>query len=245
VLDGGHDLLPNLLADDERLESFEEGRLFGAEWLRSVGMIPVKPLFYYYREREALDAMRHGHVRAAYLQATQDAFFDATAQEPAEALSSWERVRAAREAHYMDEAWSTRPAKYGRRHGVAPGGYGAMALKLVDAVRSDGTSVAILNVRNRSSLPFLDPDAIVEVPCIVGPGGILPVAIGDIPLEQQGLIVRVRAAERLAINAATEGSRSLALSALALHPLVASVDVARRILDAHLGRQRELREQLT
>src|SRR6476660_8595861 len=37
VLHGGRDLLPGLLADGDRLETFEEGRLFGAEWPRSVG----------------------------------------------------------------------------------------------------------------------------------------------------------------------------------------------------------------
>src|SRR4051794_1530092 len=33
VHDGTRDLLPELLADDERLATFEEGRLFGGEWL--------------------------------------------------------------------------------------------------------------------------------------------------------------------------------------------------------------------
>ncbi len=40
VYDGERDLLPGLLADDALLASFEEGRLFGGEWLRSLGMIP-------------------------------------------------------------------------------------------------------------------------------------------------------------------------------------------------------------
>src|SRR4051794_9243894 len=35
VLEGGRDLLPGLIADPARLETFEEGRLFGAGWLRS------------------------------------------------------------------------------------------------------------------------------------------------------------------------------------------------------------------
>ena len=36
VRHGTHDLLPELLGDDERLAAFEEGRLFGGEWLRAL-----------------------------------------------------------------------------------------------------------------------------------------------------------------------------------------------------------------
>src|SRR3954453_6000249 len=39
VGDGGEALLPGLLADDDRLAQLEEGRLFGADWLRTLGMI--------------------------------------------------------------------------------------------------------------------------------------------------------------------------------------------------------------
>src|SRR5262245_62920331 len=40
VRDGTRDLLPELLDDDERLATFEEGRLFGGEWLGSLGLMP-------------------------------------------------------------------------------------------------------------------------------------------------------------------------------------------------------------
>ena len=63
------------------------------------------------------------------------------------------------------------------------------------------------------------------------------------PLEAQGLILSVRAAERAAIEAALSGSRPMAIKALALHPLVPSVDVAERILDGYLAGQPALVEQ--
>ena len=56
---------PDLLADDERLARFEEGRLFGGEWLRAVGMLPNEYLYYYYFEREALASMQAGNLRAS------------------------------------------------------------------------------------------------------------------------------------------------------------------------------------
>ena len=57
-------------------------------------------------------------------------------------------------------------------------------------------------------------------------------------------IVAVRAAERAAIDAAFSHSRRDAVYALALHPLVPSVEVAGRILDRHLKAQPGLAETL-
>ena len=244
VLHENRDLLPGLLADPERVGSIEEGQLFGPDWLRSAGMIPNEYLYYYYFEHEALEAMRGGHVRAAYLGAQQDAFYQAGGT-PGETLALWERTLAERESKYMEEAWEGRDEE--REAIVAgrePGGYGGLALGLVDALHADGHAVRILNVANRSSLPFLDAEAVVEVPCVVGRGGIVPVAIGEVPIEAQGLILQVRAAERAAIDAALSGSRQLAIRALALHPLVPSVELATRILDGYIARQPELREAL-
>jgi len=71
----------------------------------------------------------------------------------------------------------------------------------------------------------------------------VPAAIGAVPLDAQGLILAVRAAERTAIEAAISGSRALAIKALALHPLVPSVEVAGRILDGYIAGQPGLAER--
>jgi 6-phospho-beta-glucosidase len=245
VLDGGRDVLPELIADRARLETFEEGRLYGADWLRSVGMIPNEYLYYYYFNAEALEAMQAGRVRSAFLERQQAAFY-AGHGTPAEALADWRRTHAERESHYMEEAWTGREdAMAGIVAARGPGDYGTLALNLVDGLHGDGTRVMILDVPNRSSLPFLDEDAIVEVPCVISRGGVVPVAIGTVPLDAQGLILAVRAAERVAIDAALSGSRSLAIKALALHPLVPSVEVAGRILDGYLAGQPALAERFS
>lgn len=245
VLDRNRDLLPGLLDDPERVEGIEEGRLFGADWIRSVGMVPNEYLYYFYFEREALEAMRVGHVRAKYLSEQQAAFYrnDGAGRDGGvDPLDVWQQALSEREAHYMEEAWNGREeAHEDMVAGRQPGGYGGLALALVDALNSDDPTVRILNTANRSSLPFLDEDAIVEVPCIVSRGGIVPAAIGAVTMEAQGLILQVRAAERAAIDAALSGSRQMAIKAFALHPLVPSVAVATRMLDEYISGQPELR----
>lgn len=239
----GRDILPGLIADAERLETFEEGRLFGADWLRSIGMIANEYLYYYYYNAEALEAMRAGRVRSAFL-ADQQAAFYAGNGAPADALRDWRRTHAARESSYMEEAWTGREEEMaGIVEKRGSGDYGRLALDLVDGLYGDGSRVMILDVPNRSSLPFLDEEAVVEVPCVISRGGVVPTAIGSVPLDMQALILAVRAAERTAIEAALSGSRTMAIKALAIHPLVPSVEVATRILDGYIAGQPALTER--
>ncbi len=244
VLRGGRDILPGLIADADRLETFEEGRLFGARWLRSIGMIPNEYLYYYYFNAEALEAMKAGRIRSAFLADQQAAFYAGNGSTPAEALRDWRRTHADRESRYMEEAWTGREEDMaGIVEQRGPGDYGRLALDLVDGLYGDGQRVMILDVPNRSSLPFLDEEAVVEVPCVISRGGVVPVAIGSVPLDMQALILGVRAAERAAIDAALSGSRTMAIKALAIHPLVPSVDVATRILDGYIAGQPVLAER--
>jgi 6-phospho-beta-glucosidase len=237
----GRDLLPELLGDAERLERIEEGRLFGSQWLQSVGMLPNEYLYYYYYEREVLASMQRGNLRAPSLVPPQTAFYEGT-DTGADALATWRAAIADREATYMAEAWQERDrGAPPSQADLKPGGYGQVALEIVDAVFQNRPRVMVLNARNRSSLPFLDERAVVEVPCVVGPTGVRPLAVGgEFPAEARSLIEQVRAAERTAIDAALNGSRALAVRALALHPLVHSVETARRIVDRYLERQPDL-----
>ncbi|CAM5728332.1 6-phospho-beta-glucosidase OS=Streptomyces antimycoticus OX=68175 GN=SSPO_016940 PE=3 SV=1 [Streptomyces antimycoticus] len=107
------------------------------------------------------------------------------------------------------------------------------------AIARDERTTLILNVRNRTTLGALDEDAVIEVPCLVDASGARPLATGAVAPDQLGLMLSLKAVERSAIEAATTeaGSdsgiaRGAALRALALHPLVDSVKVAGRILDA-------------
>ena len=99
------ELLPGLLEDDARLEGFEEGRLFGADWLRSLGMIPNEYLYYFYYSSDTVAAIRSSaSTRGAFLLEQQRAFYAAAGQGPDEALAAWRATRHDRERTYMAEA---------------------------------------------------------------------------------------------------------------------------------------------
>ncbi|MFI6208183.1 6-phospho-beta-glucosidase [Streptomyces sp. NPDC051041] len=229
----GRDELPRLLADPELLGSFEEGRLFGADWLRSLGAIPNEYLHYYYFNREAVRAYQRAEkTRGAFLR-DQQARFYARMQDPdAPALEIWDRTRAERETTYMAENRETAGAGERDEEDLS-GGYEKVALALMRAVARDERTTLILNVRNRATLSVLDAEAVVEVPCLVDANGAHPVAADPLPGHATGLVCAVKAVEREVLAAAESGSRAAAVKAFALHPLVDSVTVARRLVEGY------------
>jgi 6-phospho-beta-glucosidase len=225
----GRDLLPELLADDAALAGFEEGRLFGADWIRAIGALPNEYLYYYYFTAEAIAAMGAGDTRGEFVARQQQAFYRAAAAEPGQALALWERTRAERDATYLAEA---RDADRDQSD-VDEGGYEAVALALLAALRHGAPATLILNVRNGSTLPTLPADAVVEVSCTVDGSGARPLTVAPLTTHQLGLVAAVKAVEQTTIDAAVSGSAATAVTALALHPLVDSVGTARRLLAAY------------
>lgn len=231
---GGRDVLPDLLSDDTALASFEEGRLFGAEWLRAIGAVPNEYLHYYYFNRDAVTAARAaGQSRGALVLDQQRDFYARTADSPGSALDAWEATRLKREVTYMAENREAAGAGERESCDLESGGYERVALALMRAIAQDERTTLILNVRNRGAIAGLDADAVVEVPCLVDANGARPVAGDPLPDHALGLVTSVKAVERAMLEAATTGSRAAALRALAIHPLVDSVTVARRLLERY------------
>ncbi|MFL4909760.1 6-phospho-beta-glucosidase [Streptomyces sp. MMS24-I2-30] len=229
----GRDELPRLLADRDLLGSFEEGKLFGVEWLQSLGAIPNEYLHYYYFNRETVRSYQQAEkTRGAFLRDQQAHFYEEMRRPDAEALATWDHTRAEREATYMAENRETAGA--GERDADdLSGGYERVALALMRAIARDERATLILNVRNRSTLSVLDAEAVIEVPCLVDANGAHPVTVAPLPGHATGLVCSVKAVEREVMSAAESGSRTTAVKAFAQHPLVDSVNVARRLVDGY------------
>jgi 6-phospho-beta-glucosidase len=235
---GGRDQLPRLFEDERALSSFEEGRLFGADWLRTLGVIPNEYLHYYYFTRETVAAARAAaKTRGAFLLDQQRRFYDRLATDlDASAFAAWDQTRLEREETYMAENREAVDAGERDSCDLQSGGYEHVALSLMRAISRDERTTLILNVRNRGVLGVLDADAIVEVPCHVDANGPRPLATDPLTGHAAGLVCAVKAVERDVIAAAATGSRALAVRALATHPLVDSVSVARRLLAVYQQR---------
>lgn len=235
------DALPDLLADDDLLGTFEEGKMFGAQWLRALGAIPNEYLHYYYFTREAVTAARSAtETRGEFLSHQQQRFYAALTDARQPALETWQQARRQRERTYMADDRAA--AGVGERDAcdLESGGYQDIALALMRAIAHDEAATLILNVRNQATLAPLDDDAVIEVPCHVDGTGARPLPTQSLDEHQAGLVLSVKAVEHAVIEAATSGSRAAALRAFAIHPLVDSVTVAQRMLDTYQQQLPEL-----
>ena len=77
----------------------------------------------------------------------------------------------------------------------------------------------------------------------MGRSGPVPVAVGAVPAHAQSLLEAIKDVERTTIEAALSGSSELAVQAIALHPLVPSVTIARSIFAGYREQLPELRER--
>ena len=237
----GMDILPGLLADPALLSSFEEGRLFGVEWIRTLGAVPNPYLHYYYFNREAVAAERAAaQTRGAFLLEQQGRFYASLQHNGVDAYAAWQTTRHEREMTYMAENRAAAGAGERDASDLEAGGYEQVALALMRAIARNERADLILNVRNRETLPELDPLAVIEVPCRVDAAGAHPYETSPLPEHAVGLATAVKAVERAVIEAARTGSRGAALRAMAGHPLVDSVAVAKRLLDNYQAQLPEL-----
>jgi 6-phospho-beta-glucosidase len=243
VFDGEEDLLPELIADDERLGSLEEGRLFGATRLRELGMIPNEYLYFYENPSATVEALRRGvEPRAAFLRRQQSAFYERHYRSPAEAYGGWSATRQEREEHYFAEARAAAGLNGDHEVDATIGGYEREALAVVEGIAHDQAALRVVNTANHGALRILDDDAVVEVTSVISREGAAPLPVGDVSEPCAQLITRVKEVERLTIAAAMQRSTRLAVQAIALHPLVPSDAIARRIFADYMRLQPELRQ---
>ncbi len=89
----------------------------------------------------------------------------------------------------------------------------------------------LLIVPNEGAVENFDPEAMVEIPCIVGKDGYEKIAQGRIPQFQKGLMEQQVSVEKLVVEAWIEGSYQKLWQALTLSKTVPSASVAKQILD--------------
>jgi len=228
---GGRDRLPDLLADTPMLHSIEEARLMGLDWVRALGALPNEYLYYYYDNREAVARISGSKAtRGEFLLRQQSDFYQRAAAQPAGALDLWRTTKYEREATYMAEGRPPGQEHAREESDLEDGGYQQVALNLMAALAAGTPSTMILNVRNGDTVNGLPPESVVEVPCTVDAAGIHPHRIAPVDGHMLGLMQSVKAVEQLTIEAVVNRSATLAWKAIALHPLVDSVQVGRELL---------------
>ena len=135
-------------------------------------------------------------------------------------------------AMYADPALASKPALLEQRGGAF---YSEAATRLVASLATGDGAIHVVDTRNGATIAGLAHDDVVEVPARLAAQGAVPLAQRPLAPELLGLVAHVAAYERLAVQAAVSGSRSVALKALLAHPLVGQWGKVEPLLDGLLG----------
>lgn len=199
----------------EAVEAASHAWAIDGEWLRTLGVIPASYLRHYYHGGiEVAEAQQPGHrTRGEVVQEIET-----------------ELLR-----QYADPNLDEKPALLAKRGG---GGYAEVAMAAMLAIQHNTAERQIIQVLNQGAVDDLPADASVEIACLMDRTGPHPIRFGAIPLPIRGLIQAVKAYESLTVQAAVEGSRRIAMQALMAHPMVASWEIAKPLLDDLLAANR-------
>ncbi len=238
---GGLDHLPNLIHSLQKARDLP-GLPFEPDFIAGLGMIPNEYLYYYYSSRQAVEnILRAPQTRGEQLwEANRRLFSDlrqlSASGQPEQSQAAYEAYLTQRERSYMER-------ETGRGHDLAAAdprlaralaggeGYAGVALDVIEALAGHGARQMIVNVPNAGAIPALPDDAVVEIPAWVSRQAVRPLGMRPVPLHCLGLMLQVKAYERLTLEAVRDRSYSAALMALALHPLVPGYATAKDILD--------------
>jgi 6-phospho-beta-glucosidase len=220
---------PDLLAGIYRAPLFEPERL------QALRLLPTEYVYYYYRAREAFEHVRRaGETRGQAIARLNARLFAELARGERDPIAVYEDYLAERNAGYM-QVESGAAAPLARSPWAELTGYDKIALATVRAIRFNLGTVLPLNVPNRGNIPELQPEDVIEAPCVVTANGAMALHVGPAPEAARDLIVRVKGYERATVHAALADDRGLAVSALARNPLVSSSESAAALVTAFLS----------
>jgi 6-phospho-beta-glucosidase len=200
----GADALPGLIAAHAGQIASHTG--LPASVTTDMGAVPSYYLHYFYEHDAAVAEQRGRPTRAEQVAAIERELLEL----------------------YADPALDRKPELLTHRGGAF---YSEAAVALLASLVTDARDRQVLNVRNAGTFPFLDDDAVIEVPAVVGADGAEPVPLAPLEPTMRGLIAHVSAYEELAVEAALKGGRDRVRAALLAHPLVGQYELAGRLAD--------------
>jgi 6-phospho-beta-glucosidase len=205
----GSDVLPQLLEEhgDELAGLANQPHALVDE----LGVVPSPYLHYFYAHDEVLARQLDGETPRA------------------EVVAGIERELL---ELYRDPTLDEKPPLLEQRGGAF---YSEAAVGLVAALAGVREGVHVVDVRNGTTLPGLQPDDVVELPAQVTSAGPAPLPQPPLPAELLGLTQHVAAYERLAAEAAVSRDPMTARKALLAHPLIGQSTKVDALAESMLG----------
>jgi len=100
-----------------------------------------------------------------------------------------------------------------------------------------------VNIPNAGCVEGLPEEAIVEVPAVVGPFGFKGLHVGRLPKGIEATLLHRVIQQELVVEAALTGDKQIALQALALDPMVPTIDIAKNLLEEYIEAHKQFLPQ--
>jgi 6-phospho-beta-glucosidase len=238
----GEDVTERLLADDDFLSQLYSVPLFEHNLIRALKLIPTEYLFFYYSRRRALENQRRqGSTRGAEVAQLNNKLIASLSLllrqgDPKNAIASYVKYLNVRSGSYMKlegdggSALDSTEDTY-KDPFRAASGYHRIALDVMTALCGDKPKRIIVNTQNQGSIAEVEKDDIVEVSCQIGADAIIPEPCGTLPEAVRGLVLAVKAYERVTIEAAISGSHLTARKAMLLYPAIGEWEPSKELLE--------------
>lgn len=203
-----HELLDQILAKAEMLTHLG----VEADYIQATRAIPLPYVRYYLSPERILAQQRSKAPRAQQLLALEQELLHAYSQD-------------------LDKPADRQVGASVTRRGAL--WYRTIVVPVLDAFWQDQGSRWIVNVTNGSLVPWLPAETVIEAPARIDRQGAhpLPVPAHLLSPDLRSLLFDLAAYEELAVSAIVEKNAAQALQALVAHPLIRSLDTARRVLD--------------
>jgi len=242
----GREIMPELIENDEAYKKTDM-RYFEKDLLRDRGCILNEYLYYfYYREKAVGNILKAEKTRGEQIRDINRNMTAELSQADIEndfegCLAIFNKWYGMREGSYMASETGekrTQPWSFDI-YEEDDGGYAGVALKFIENAQSGTTGTMIMCIPNKGSIDGLGDSDVVEITCDVSARGCTPHHIGRVDAQNLELIRRVKNYENLASKAIRERSKSAAVQALTLHPLVNSYSLAVKLVDEYTEQNKE------
>lgn len=242
------DVLERLIEDDDAY-SKTDMRYFSKRMLKERKFIPNEYLYYFFnREKAVSNIINADKTRGEQIEEINRMMIEELSSVDIEndfemALSIFEKYYGMRENSYMASETGVKREKIWKFDPFSEddGGYAGVALRYIEIINSGKDGNMIFCTRNKGALDFLDDNDIVEITCKVSKDSITPHKFSSDEIDPYAaeLIRRVKLYERTAARSILTNNRSLAIEALALHPLVNSYTLAVKLVDQYIELNKE------
>lgn len=191
---------------------------FSPSFIRGLHAIPCPYHNYYFFTKEQLEEeleqFKEGKVRGEVVSKVETELFEL----------------------YKDEQLEIKPKQLEQRGGAR---YSDAACNLIASIYANKGDIQYVDVRNAGTISDLPYDSAVEVACMITGDGPKPIATGELKQQISGMIQMIKAFERMVVDAAVNGDRDLAVTALNMNPLCPSDKLANIVVDELIEAHKE------